>query len=100
MNHLVAKTTVNGQLDDDRFQMGLLEWRNTPHEAHGLSPAEILFGHPMRTLIPTHRQAFAPQWQSQAQLMELNAARYSPAYQDQYNGSARALPPLAIGTEV
>ena len=43
MKHLVAKTAEHGSLDCDEFSSGIIEWVNTP-KAHGLSPAEILYG--------------------------------------------------------
>ena len=65
MKRLVEKTTNRGDLDDEAFDRGLLEFRNTPR-AGGLSPAQVLFGHPIRSIIPTHRTAFADTWQQQA----------------------------------
>jgi hypothetical protein len=32
----------------------MLEFRNTPRE-NGLSPAEMVFGHSLRSIIPAHR---------------------------------------------
>ena len=55
---LIATTTVKGGLDDENFQRGLLEYRNN-HRAGGLSPAQILFGHPLRSVVPAHRHSFA-----------------------------------------
>ena len=48
MKTLMTKTTHDGDVDTEEFLVGLLEWRNTPRQ-DGLSPAEILLGHPMRT---------------------------------------------------
>ncbi len=58
-------TTVRGELDEENFQRGLLEYRNTPREG-GLSPAQILFGHPLRSAVPAHRAAFSDKWQRTA----------------------------------
>lgn len=65
MKKLIATTTVNGDLDDENFQRGLLEYRNTLR-AGGLSPAQILFRHPLRSAVPAHRQSFASKWQNVA----------------------------------
>ena len=43
MKALVAKTTVNGDIECEAFHRGLLEWRNTP-KSYGKSPVELLFG--------------------------------------------------------
>ena len=51
MKSLVAKTNCKGNLSCHEFVTGLLEWRNTPKE-HGCSPAQLLYGHSIRTRIP------------------------------------------------
>ena len=61
MKSLIAKTTQNGNINTEEFQKGLLEWRNTPNQS-GRSPAEIVYGHPLRTLIPIHRSSFQRKW--------------------------------------
>ena len=53
MKKLLMKSTPSGRLDTDTFKMGLLEWRNTPRP-NGLSPAEILYGYPLRTCVSAH----------------------------------------------
>ena len=50
MKSLVAKSAESGDIDSDEFCEGLLKWLNTP-KAAGLSPAEILYGHPLRSII-------------------------------------------------
>ena len=57
MKHLVAKTAEHGSLDCDEFSSGLIEWVNTP-KAHGLSPAEILYGAPLRLIVPAKLKYF------------------------------------------
>jgi hypothetical protein len=49
MKKLVIWTVPNGDLDNEVFLQALVEWRNTPRH-HGASPAEIVFGHPIRSL--------------------------------------------------
>ena len=58
---LLIKTAPSGRLDQDAFAKGVLEWRNTPRSS-GLSPAEIVFGRPLRSCVPAHRSAFAAKW--------------------------------------
>ena len=59
---LIRTTTSLASLDDDTFAYGLLELRNTPRE-DGRSPAQVLFGHPMRSALHVHYRPFAPEWQ-------------------------------------
>ena len=61
MKTLIRKTTEDGDVDTEEFLVGLLEWRNTPRE-DGLSPAEVLLGHPMRSRVPTHSSRFSNRW--------------------------------------
>ena len=47
---LIQKATSSGELDTDAYAQGLLELRNTPR-ADGRSPAQVLFGHPLRSAV-------------------------------------------------
>ena len=51
MKALVQKT--GGNITSDKFRRGLLEWRNTPN-ATGKSPAQVMFGRPLRGFLPVH----------------------------------------------
>ena len=64
MKTLVMKTTPTGRIDDEAFRQGLLEWRNSPKE-HGISPSEIVFGHPLRSVIPAHHSSFSRKWKEE-----------------------------------
>ena len=94
MKRLVEKTTNRGDLDDE--DRGLLEFRNTPR-AGGLSPAQILFGHPIRSIIPTHRTAFADTWQQRAARLDRDCTNTAMVAS---SSSARLLPPLRLGDSV
>ena len=86
----LKKTTTNRRdLDDEVFDRGLLEFRNTPR-AGGLSPAQVLFGHPIRSIIPTHRTAFADIWQQQAARLDRDCTN-TPMVE--CSSSAHLLPP-------
>ena len=58
---LVAKIAPSGDLSSEEFLTGLLEFRNTPLE-WGLSPAQIVFGHQLRSVVPAHRSSYASKW--------------------------------------
>ena len=51
--HIVATSAQKrGGLDSEEFLQAMLELRNTPRTS-GTSPAQLVFGSPMRTLLPT-----------------------------------------------
>ena len=54
MKALIKAATEGGNTESDIFHMGLLEFRNTPR-ANGLSPAQMILKHSMRTLTPNHQ---------------------------------------------
>ena len=99
MKKLIATTTTGGDLDDENFQRGLLESRNTPRVG-GLSPAQILYGHPLRSAVPVHRDTFCKKWQEKFNDYD---ACYNQAHsqnEERYNLRSRALRPLHVGTQV
>ena len=49
-------------LDQDDIFKALLAYRSTPVEATGLSPAELLMGRKIRTLVPTLPENLEPEW--------------------------------------
>jgi hypothetical protein len=105
MKALIMKTAATGRLDTDTFQQGLLEWRNTP-KFDGLSPAEIVFGHPIRSILPAHRATFARHSKFADKWREIMDRR-DRAYDEQmekveerYDAHARSLPPIPPGTAV
>lgn len=93
---LILTTTERGHLDNDEFARGLLEYRNTPR-AEGRSPAQILFGHPMRSAVPAHHRAYAPEWQRAADECDLRAERLRNQAKQRHDTTARELPRLHLG---
>jgi len=45
---LMSNTGPTGQLDHDRFLRAMLQLQNTPDPHCDVSPAQIIFGHPLR----------------------------------------------------
>lgn len=99
VKRLVKKVSQNGDIDIDAFAHGLLELRNTPR-ADGRSPAQILYGHPLRSAVPAHHRAFAARWQSAADACDEKAAQLQQQAEGRYNCSARTHRPLRIGQRV
>jgi len=61
MKKLIAGSSTSGSLDDNKFAKAILVFRNT-QRLGGASPAQRVFGGPMRDTLPVHRRAFAPEW--------------------------------------
>lgn len=99
MKALTIKSVPNGRLDDESFQQALLEWRNTPR-SDGLSPAQRIFGHPLRSLVPAHHRSYAKEWQNSMEECDRFNAEQKTSATDRYNERARPLAPLNIGTPV
>ena len=99
MKALTIKSVPNGRLDDESFQQALLEWRNTPR-SDGLSPAQRIFGHPLRSLVPAHHRSYAKEWQNSMEECDRFNAEQKTSATDRYNERARPLEPLNIGTPV
>lgn len=99
MKALIIKTDCDGKINSDAFSQGVLEWRNTPR-AHGLSPAQILFGHPMRSIIPAHHSSFDRKW---TEIMD-NRDRIVPDQREKtkrrYDERAHPLKPFIVGEKV
>ena len=96
---LVMKTCHGGDINSDQFCEGLLELRNTPR-SDGRSPAQVVFGHPIRSTLPVSRRSFAPEWQAAAADCDARAAEIQNATESYYNLRSKSLPPLKIGTQV
>ena len=102
MKHLVAKTAEHGSLDCDEFSSGLIEWVNTP-KAHGLSQAEILYGAPLRSIVPAKLKYFKEDWQNKFDKWDAALSNLQVAAETEYNKRAKHLNPyykkmVAIGT--
>ena len=86
-------------LDRNKWALGLLQWRNTPR-ADGLSPAQIVFGHPARDTLPVHKRAFAPEWQKAVKEVDCHTEERKCKMEQCYNASAHDLPSFNMGTKV
>lgn len=89
----------SGTLDWDKLSAGLLIFLNTPRH-NGKSPAQTIFGHPIRDTIPAHRRAFAPEWQKQADELEVECAKAAENAEIYYNKSAHPLSPIKVQDRV
>ncbi|XP_068222164.1 uncharacterized protein [Palaemon carinicauda] len=99
IKHLILKTSPSGNIDCEEFDRGLLELRNTPNFT-GRSPAQILYGRPLRTCVPAYPQSFSEEWQAKSEDCDRRAAARAEQVKLQYDQHARPLPKLEIGQTV
>lgn len=92
----------NGRLNTDRFMAALLQHRNTPLKDIGLSPAQLLYGRPMRDALPLTEQALGvhPEWQQMAEDRENALAKRHVKTVERFNQVTRTLPALEVGEKV
>ncbi|KAG0711853.1 hypothetical protein GWK47_019725 [Chionoecetes opilio] len=60
----------------------------------------MLYGRSLRTAVPAHRRAFAPEWQAADEECDAKLSAGMEKAEWYYNRSSRALPPLRVGTPV
>ena len=75
----------------------VLQQRNTPGP-DGRSPAQIMFGRPIRDTPPAHRRAFNLCWQRGADEADAAGSAFKNSEEPRYNRHARHLPGMRVGT--
>jgi hypothetical protein len=99
LKELVLKLAPSGDLSSEEFLAGLLEFRNTPHVT-GLLPAQIVFGHQLRSIAPAHRSSYASQWEEVMAARERTKVEVNAASKFRFDSLARPLSPLPVGAPV
>lgn len=76
----------------------LLDWRNTPTEGVGTSPAQRFFGRRCKTLLPMTHSQLEPQYPTADDAQALKGQKAKQ--QLYYNRSAKDLPPIPRGASI
>ena len=99
VKRLVQKSGVAADLDSDDFARGLLEIRNTPR-SDGRSPAQVLFGRPLRSAVVAHHRSFAPEWQRAADDCDARAELLQDTVRENYDRHSKLLQSPVLGSPV
>ena len=99
MKKLLETCWTDDTSDKDKFAKQRLLFRNAPRSG-GASPAQFVFGRPLRDCLPAHRISFAPEWQTPIEKLEQRTERVNERRAKRYSLSTRTLLPLQVGNSV
>ena len=94
VKRLFTKSKESGQSDF----LALLDWRNTPSEGIGLSPAQRLMGRRRKTLLPVAGTMIQPRYSTEQETRALIGNKQRQ--QHYYNRHAKLLHPIKPGETV
>ena len=104
---LMSNTSPTGSLDQDRFLRAMLQLRNTPDPDCNISPAQIIFGRPLRDALsfvnrlekfsnPNVRPLWRQAWAAKEHALRSRMTRTTESLKEH----SRPLRPLALGERV
>ena len=99
---LTENTGPNGKLDNSKVLRALLQHRNTPDPATGMSPAQVLFGRQIRDFIPVMPGKYKPQkeWKKMMRRREEALSKRHVKCMERLSEHTKRLLPLKVGDTV
>ena len=94
---ILKNLMIKAEADGRDAYLALLDWRNTPTESIGSSPAQRLFGRRTRTLLPTTKSLLKPKTVRDVPSRLADRQQKQAVY---YNRGAKDLPMLSEGEHV
>ena len=95
-------TGPKGTLNTDKFARAVMQYRNTPLQGVGLSPAQILFGRELRDTLPfaPGKSGIREEWRITADDRERALAKRHSLNLEKLNEHSKQLKPLQMGQTV
>ena len=99
---IMDNTGPNGNLDTNKLQRAILQYRNCPDPTTGLSPAMCVFGRPIRYFIPIQPGRYQPHptWVDTLNKREEALRNRHMRAAERWTEHTRRLPPLKVGDHV
>ena len=95
---LISNCDDKGDIDTMSFARALLQYRNTPLQDLGLSPAQILYGRELRDCMPTMEESLHvhKEWRIAAEEREISLRKRHLRSIETYNEHSKELPELHV----
>ena len=99
---LMDNTRSDGSPDHDRIARAVMQHRNTPDSEYGLSPAQLVFGRPIKDFLPIKPGNFSPSevWVDCREKRELAMKSRFARNLERWSEHTRNLSPLSLGQKV
>jgi hypothetical protein len=99
---ITDNTGTHGELDTDALQRAILHYRNTPNPDTKLSPAQCVFGRPIKDFIPVLPGRYIPHptWSDTLATREEALRNRHMKAVERWSEHTKRLPPLAVGNYV
>ena len=101
---LQGNVSSSGEIDSEGYIRAILQFRNTPDPQNGISPSEVVFGRPLRDVLPVKpgtqifengevRPVWKEIWKRREDTLKARFGRQTEALR----AKTRDLPPLSLG---
>ena len=92
----------DGSIDNDAVARAVLQHHNTPLPDCQLSPAQLLFGNPLKDFLPAHPSYYTlhPKWLELRHYHSTNIRKRTENVRKHYDSTAHNLKPLTTGQQV